>query len=351
MEENKMALQTDVQQEARTQRHTDRRLHPDGDGAVSPVKSGNSLSTIRHLGHLLEGSARMLRHTSENVENRGLKLLLKVMAQERVAMVNALRQMAGKELEDPLDPAHKSTARSLQEGMQDIQSSMTVQREGRENVAMTHLLDEEETLLDAYDDVLQGNSSLSYRDLLEAQRAHVAQFYGRLRGADMVLEPIVARVFDTRHEGESAVSRLRERGLDASQVDVATISQVAQPILRTTERTASPKSTVGAGALSGALIGGLVGLALAAFVWFAPQLVGWVTVGPWALLIGAIAFGAFFGSVIGFFIGQNQREIDLAETADGLLNGEVLVAAYPRAEQVAMVEDVLQVHHARELNR
>jgi hypothetical protein len=74
-------------------------------------------------------------------------------------------------------------------------------------------------------------------------------------------------------------------------------------------------------------------------------------VGPWALLIGAIAFGAFFGSVIGFFIGQNQREIDLAETADGLLNGEVLVAAYPRAEQVAMVEDVLQVHHARELNR
>jgi hypothetical protein len=38
-----MALQTDVQQEARTQRHTDRRLHPDGDGAVSPVKSGNSL--------------------------------------------------------------------------------------------------------------------------------------------------------------------------------------------------------------------------------------------------------------------------------------------------------------------
>jgi hypothetical protein len=122
-------------------------------------------------------------------------------------------------------------------------------------------------------------------------------------------------------------------------------------VLRTAAATASPKSTVAAGAFSGALIGGVIGLALALFVWMAPQLIGWVTVGPWALLIGATVIGAFFGSVFGFFIGQNQREIDVAETADGLVNGEMLVAAYPRPHEVALAEDVLQVHHARELNR
>jgi hypothetical protein len=179
----------------------------------------------------------------------------------------------------------------------------------------------------------------------------VAQFLARLQTADIGAEPIVARVFDTRIEGDSAITRLRERGLNPSQIDAAPITQLTRPILQTAVVPASPKNTMAAGAFSGAVVGGIVGLALAAFVWMAPQLVGWVTVGPWALLIGAIVIGAVFGTVFGFFIGQNQREDDMAVTADGLINGEVLVVAYPQPQQVAMVEDVLQVHHARELNR
>jgi hypothetical protein len=325
-----------------------------GAGGESFARDGDSSTPVvvdTKLLHLLEKSAQTLRHVSENVENRGLKLLLKVMAQERVVMVNALRQAIGKRLDDPLDRSHKSAATSLQEGLQDIQSSMTVQRQGRENVALGHLLEEEQALLDAYTASIERNAAAPLREMLESQRTHVAQFYARLQVVGAGIEPIVARVFDTRIEGDSAITRLRERGLDGSQIDSLPITQVAQPVLRTTAATSSPKSTIGAGAFSGALVGGIVGLALAAFVWMAPQLVGWVTVGPWALLLGAILFGIFFGSVIGFFIGQNQREDDLAVTADGLVNGEILVVAYPQPQQVAMVEDVLQVHHARELNR
>jgi hypothetical protein len=68
-------------------------------------------------------------------------------------------------------------------------------------------------------------------------------------------------------------------------------------------------------------------------------------------LIGAAIIGAVFGTVFGFFIGQNQREDDLMTTADGLVNGEILVVTYPKPLQIPVVEDVLQVHHARELNR
>jgi len=304
-----------------------------------------------HLLHLLESSAQHVRHASESVENRGLKMLLKVLAQERVVMYNALRQAVGKGTADPLDPDHKSGAASLQEGLQDIQASMTVQRQGRENVALTHLLEAEDELLRAYDASLQGTLPPQLRSMLESQQAHVAQFYARLQAVGAGLEPIVARVFDSRVEGESAVARLRERGLNPSQIDMASITQVARPVMQTAIATASPRKSVAAGAFSGAVIGGIIGLALASFVWFAPQFVGWITFGPWLLLIGAILLGTVLGTVFGFFIGQSQREDDIAVTADSLVNGEILVVAYPSPQQIAMAEDVLQVHHARELNR
>jgi uncharacterized protein (TIGR02284 family) len=301
--------------------------------------------------HLLERSAQHVRHASESVENRGLKTLLKVLAQERVVMVNALRQAVGKDIDDPLDPDNKSGAASLQEGMQDIQASMTVQRQGRENVALNHLLEAEDELLRAYEASLQDTMSPQLRSMLESQQAHIAQFYRRLQAVGAGIEPIVARVFDSRVEGESAVARLRERGLNPGQIDVASITQVARPVLQTAVATASPRKSVAAGAFSGAVIGAIIGLVLASFVWFAPESVGWITFGPWLLFLGATLLGTALGTVFGFFIGQSQREDDIAVTVDSLVNGEILVVAYPSPQQIAVAEDVLQVHHARELNR
>jgi hypothetical protein len=316
-----------------------------------PITNGAVNANVNsHLLALLEKSAQTLRHTAENIENRGLKLLLKVVAQERVIMYNTLREAMGKRVVDPLNPDRKPPARSVQQGLQDIQTSMTVQRQGRENVALTNLLKEEEALIAAYDAALDASVPPLW-EILDSQRANVARLNMRFRSVDAGIDPIIARVFDMRVEGETALLRLREAGLDSSQIDAAPISQVAQPVLRTTRNPATAKSTMVAGALSGALVGGLVGLALAAFVWFYPQLVGWVTVGPWTLLMGAMIIGAVFGTVFGFFIGQNQREDDLMVTADGLINGEMLVVAYPKAHQVPMVEEILQVYHARELNR
>jgi hypothetical protein len=352
-----MAIQTNQPQDARRRTDDFEREYIATAGGNTPVMdttvtgNGKTLDVTNRLLHQLEKSAQSLRHVGESVENRGLKLLLKVMAQERASMYNALHQALGQGVSDALDPANKSSATSMQQGLQDIQTSMTVQRQGRENIALSHFVEEEEELLGAYSAALEQEISASLRSQLELQRAHVAQFYARLQSVGIGIDPIVARVFDTRIEGESAITRLRERGLDAAQIDAAPITRVAQPLLRANVSSASPKNTMAAGAFSGAVVGGLVGLALAAFVWLAPQLVGWVTVGPWALLIGAIVIGAVFGSVFGLLIGQSQREDDLAVTADGLINGEILVVAYPQPQQVALAEEILQVHHARELNR
>jgi len=348
-----MAVQTKMQQETRGRVD---KFDRDGVAVGAAPASTISPATIdtnagNRLLDLLEKSAQTLRHAAESVENRGLKLLLKVMAQERANMYNTLRQAMGRNTADPLDPAHKPLSRSLQQGLEEIQTSMTVQRQGRENVTLSHLLEEEDALVAAYSSFAVGNSGSPLGALLEAQRTQIAKFDGRLKSVSEGAEPIVARVFDSRNEGDIAIQRLREGGLSSSQIDSATISQVERPVLKSTVVPVGPKSTMAAGAFAGGMVGALVGAALAVFVWLAPGLVGWVTVGPWALWIGAIIIGAVFGIVFGFFIGQNQVEDDLMVTADGLEHGELLVVAYPHPEQVALAEDALQVYHSRELNR
>jgi len=357
LEEIEMAIQSSTQPNVRSdarQRTDDfHREYVASEGGATPTTlNGKARVDVgSKLLPMLEKSAQNMRHAAENVENRGLKLLLKVMAQERAYMAISLREAIGKTPVDPLDSTQKSASTSLQQGLEDIQTSMAVQRQGRETLALSHVVQEEAALLDAYEKALGDNVPDPLRTELEVEYAHIAQFYTRLQSVGEGMEPIVARVFDTRIEGESAVVRLRERGLDSSQIDSAPINQLAQPLRPSTVIPSSPKNTMAAGAFSGAIVGGIIGLALAAFVWFAPQLVGWVTVGPWALLIGAILIGAVFGSVFGLLIGQNQREDDIAVTADSLINGEILVVAYPQPHQVAVTEEVLQVHHARELNR
>jgi hypothetical protein len=348
-----MALQTKTQQEMRESVDEIDRELVTTNGAPSTAKTAAPLNVSAGdtLLALLEKSAQTMRHAAESVENRGLKLLLKVMAQERVSMYNSLRQAMGRDVANPLDPARKPLGRSLQQGLEEIQTSMTVQRQGRETVTLNHLLAEEDALVAAYSSFAVGNSGSPLGALLEAQRTQIAKFDTRLKAVGDGVEPVVARVFDNRSEGESAIKRLQESGLASSQIDSAPISQVTRPILRSTVVSVGPKSTIAAGAFAGGIVGALVGAALATFVWLAPGLVGWVTVGPWTLWIGAIVIGAIFGAVFGFFIGQNQVEDDLMVTSDGLENGEILVVAYPHPDQVETAEEILQVYHARELNR
>jgi len=324
-------------------------------GDVSTAKDRSSTvpttASFDQLLEMLERSANAIQHAAQNVENRGMKLLLKVMAQERVYMLDELRRTSRQPGSlDDIKQAVSST--SLQQGMEDIQTSMAVQRQGRENLSLTKLLGEEEALLATYAAVLESNVPSGLKQTLEAQWSQITKFYARLQRVADGGEPIVARVFDTRIEGESAVMRLQSSGLSADQIDSAPISQLEDPIRSATTKPASRSAATMAGAVSGGLVGGLVGLALAIFIWLAPdQWVGWITVSPWILLLASLFFGALFGSVFGLLIGQNRREDDLAVTADGLINGEILVAAYPSASQVPMVEEILQVHNARELGR
>src|SRR3712207_3340894 len=127
-----MAVNTNVKPDPRLEARPDVRRRSDElnrdfiatDGGAAPVVvddkndvSGTTRVTdansSRELLQLLEMSGQNLRHAAESVENRGLKLLLKVMAQERVAMYNSLRQALGKEADDPLDRSKQPLSSDL----------------------------------------------------------------------------------------------------------------------------------------------------------------------------------------------------------------------------------------------
>jgi len=137
-----MAVESSRQQETRRRADELTREHVSTEVAQSPEKTANVIDVNAGdaLLSALEKSAHTLRHAAESIENRGLKLLLKYMAQERVAMFNSLRQALGRDVANPLDPSRKPVGRSFKQGMEEIQTSMTVQRQGRETVALSHLL-------------------------------------------------------------------------------------------------------------------------------------------------------------------------------------------------------------------
>ena len=352
-----------TQPNARLENQSDRRTRIDGSGreTVSTHSSGQTspvqtdtrvqLDRIRDLIDRLIESAQTLLHSAESIESRGLKLLLKVMAQERVYMLEQLRASMGLLPVDPLDGQDPNNAlpTSIAQGLKDIQSAMTVKRQGREDLARKDFVAEEEKLLEAYSAVLETDVPGALRRELEAQRAQIAQLYARLSTVTKGDEPIVARVFDSRDKGDAAIARLKTGGLTAEQIDAVTINRLARELDPRLVTPPNRKSPAMAGALAGGIIGAVIGLALALFVSMAPQLVGWVTVGPVSLFIAATLIGAVFGLVFGFLIGQSRREDDVAVTVDSLINGEILVVAYPTHSQVPMVEDILEVQHAREL--
>jgi len=240
LEEIAMAVETTKQQQTRGRADELTREYVASEVAPTPANMANvsDLSAGDALLSALEKSAQTLRHAAESIENRGLKLLLKVMAQERVGMYNSLRQAMGRDATNPLDPARKSVGTSMGQGLQEIKSSMTVQQQGRETVTLSYLSTEEDALVAAYSSFLAASSGSPLATQLEAQQTQIAKFNARLKAVGEGEEPIVARVFDTRIEGETAVKRLQEEGLSPSQIDAAPISQVTRPVLRATVRPA-----------------------------------------------------------------------------------------------------------------
>lgn len=331
---------------------------PQTDTQIQEAKDGKSQS-VRSTGphavqELIQFSAETawrLADEAAQIETRGFKLLLKALGERHMRYARELAVLTQRSTADGPPPPQASD--ELELGFQTIQTSMTVQREGRQDILMNKLLDEEEALLEKYDKAIASRPPEPIGSVLAAQKDRLAQLRNNIRQVVDGSRQLVARVYDDQESGERAMTSLQAQGIDESSMDMLEGEQIRSRIGKVPT---PPKimPTAVTGAIGGGVVGLLIGVAwwllLAAGADAADVAVAEpLTVGPVTLIGASLIFGALMGFVFGWLIGRNKAEDDAFVTQQSLQEGELLLAVYVREEQVPLVERTLHVHHGREL--
>jgi hypothetical protein len=250
-------------------------------------------------------------------------------------------------------PATSLAVDEVELGLRTIQTSMTLQREGRQDLVLSNLVAEERALLEKYDKAIAAHPPAPIDNMLTAQKNRLTAAYDNMRRVADGRCELVARVYENHEDGERAITSLRAQGIDESDIDVLEGEQIRSRV----SKAPSPPKTAPA-TIAGAISGGVVGLIIGVAWWFLLMagadaadvtVAEPMTVGPVTLISASLFFGALMGAVFGWFIGRNKAEDDAFVTQQSLQESDLLVAVYVDKDQVPRVEQTLHVHHGREL--
>lgn len=148
----------------------------------------------------------------------------------------------------------------------------------------------------------------------------------------------VVGMFDTRAEAESAIERLRARGVNRDSISVAMKDrkETADMVTSTGAHDLSGEGAT-AGLVSGAGVGVLVGLAIASSTVILPGIGTFIIGGPLAAALTGAGIGAASGGLVGGLIGAGIPESEAEHFSAGMERGLVLVSAQvPEAESAAV---------------
>lgn len=315
--------------------------------AVTDPALQASVTTLQNLQSRCELQETELNHAAENIETRGVKLLLKAYAQQRALFAQELGWVLAQVGENR--SGAQNAGDGVVQGAGDIAASMTLGRENRRAVALNPVIESESDLLQAYILALQSTLPENVRELLERQRNQISTGYDRLveLGAAGASEP-VTRVFDDVREAAEAIARLERQGF-AEDYEVFDVTALPVRHARPQQMRRSVLATVRAGAFFGGLVGGLVGAAAALYQTFLPNMALGISVNPWIMFVVSALVGAFWGAVFGWFIGRNKVEEDRFIYEESLEHGARLVVVYPAPQRASEARRILEVHHDREL--
>ena len=148
----------------------------------------------------------------------------------------------------------------------------------------------------------------------------------------------VVGLFDTREAAESAILRLTADGVDRESISVAMKDlREASAISEATGAEDLSAEGATAGAMSGAGVGALVGIALLGSNVLLPGLGTFVIAGPIAAALTGAGIGAASGGLIGGLIGAGIPEEEAEHYAAGIDRGGIFVSAHVDDSKVAEV--------------
>ncbi len=151
----------------------------------------------------------------------------------------------------------------------------------------------------------------------------------------------VVGLFDTRDSAESAINRLLADGLERDSISVAMKDvREASALSEATGTHDLSAEGASAGAVSGAGVGALVGIALIGSTVLLPGLGTFLIGGPIAAALTGAGIGAASGGLIGGLIGAGVPEEEAKHYSAGIESGGIFVSAHVPDEHVANVRRV-----------
>jgi uncharacterized protein (TIGR02284 family) len=302
-----------------------------------------AVSTLNRLIRLCIASEKGFNIAAENVKNRGLQVMFKAYAQERAQFADKLRKLVRERGEETAQSGGWLAA--AHRGWINIKAAMTIGQPATEKVVLGEVVRGERVALRRYEDALRQPLSAAIQDVLEEQRARVAEVSERaqeLQGRGGTR--LVVRLFDSESDATTAEAQLVSAGFDPERMERVPLSQVlnlyqGQHVMDTTAESG----------LAGALVGTVLGVLLGVVAGFS----GMVAPGGslfsmgvgetflWTMLVGAIA-GLFFGALIGAIIGLGVSQEDEYRYANSVRHGSLLLLLRVDVLRAAEATDIMK---------
>ncbi|HEV3168330.1 MAG TPA: hypothetical protein VGZ22_30275 [Isosphaeraceae bacterium] len=159
--------------------------------------------------------------------------------------------------------------------------------------------------------------------------------------------PTIVGLFESQTEAHAAVRRLQASGFRQDVIGVAMRDGSSDELA--TVSTYSDRRPQGAatGAVSGAGVGVLMGLALAGSTIAIPGVGGFLIGGPLAAALAGLGVGVASGGLLGALIGLGIPEAEAYHYAAGLEQGGVLVSVQASREHAGIARRILDQESAR----
>jgi len=299
-------------------------------------------------------SDKTLYNTAEQLDNRGMKLLVKSYAQQHARFTTQLQDVVTQMGGTP--PENRNAVAAVGQGLSDVQAAMMVKRQGRHHAALLTALQSEDKTVNAYAEALKSSLPERIKAVVTEQAERVRSIQNQLKlMAGESARRLVIRLYNRPGEAENVVDQLQRAGFTSDEIYTAPIEQAANIYTADTkERGKSKSQTVLAMGLAGAGFGLALGLLVGIFQnLLAPNTVSFLPTSGFGVvllvgLIGAV-IGAIFGTIFGLLIGQNQAEEDAYLYIESLKDGDTLLVVFTDSRNKPTADRIVGLKHQREI--
>ncbi|MCX6049405.1 MAG: DUF2383 domain-containing protein [Chloroflexi bacterium] len=316
--------------------------------------SNNLLQTLTRLIESCIESDKTLYSTAEQLDNRGMKLLVKSYAQQHARFTGQLQDIVKQMGDTP--PENRDAAAAVGQGLNDVKAAMMVKLQGRHHAALLTALQNEDKTVAAYEAALQAALPERMQTLITQQAERVRNIQRQLQiMTGETARQLVVRLYNQPGEAERVLDQLQRAGFTSDEIYTAPIEQAATIYRADTQQRGRSKSqTVLAMGLAGAGFGLALGLLAGIFQnLLAPNTVGFLPAGGLGAimivgLLGAV-IGAIFGLIFGLLIGQNNAEDDAYLYTESLKDGDTLLVVFTDSRNKAEADRIVGLKNQREI--